>query len=129
MNHLLTPPSTRVLAWLMLGLAILFAAPVQAQDSKLKSWTTAEMLGAMRWAKAETPDRRERLDYSAAELICYRRLQKQIESGAVSRGGALLIAENVRKTGIYRRQKLTLKRADELRRGIVAGRIFESIVD
>lgn len=117
--------------WLLLPLilAVLGTAGPAAADSKLKTWMTAELLGAMRWAKAEATDRREKLDFSAAEIICYRRLRQQIDRGDISRGAAFLIAENVRKQGVYRRENLTLARAEELRRTIVVGRILEKISD
>lgn len=123
---------------IVVALSILLAvslAPWQAAakddgpDSAIKSWTTAELLGAMRWAKAEAADSKAKLDFSAAEIVCYKRLQLQIDSGSIRKSSAFLIAENVRKTGIYKREKLTLKRAEEMRRRIINGRIFEKLMD
>lgn len=130
MNHL-RHPLMRSTWFTVLALAFVFALTPssQAQDSKVKTWLTAEMLGAMRWAKAETTDRREKLDYTAAELICRKRLQQQIDRGEISKGSALVISENVRKQGVYRRQTLTLARADEIRRTIITGKVFENLKD
>jgi hypothetical protein len=123
---------------IVVALSILFVAllpPFQATakddgpDSAIKSWTTAELLGAMRWAKAEASDSKAKLDFSAAEIVCYKRLQSQIDSGSIRKSSAFLIAENVRKTGVYKREKLTLERADEMRRRIIGGRIFEKLTD
>lgn len=113
----------------LLTLAAPGAAFGKEADSRFKSWTTAEMLGAMRWAKAEATDKKEKLDFAAAELVCYKRLQKQIDSGSISKTGAFLIAETVRKKGIYKGDKLTLQRADEMRQAIIKGRIFEKLID
>lgn len=100
-----------------------------SSDSAVKSWVTAEMVGAMRWARAECGNSRERLGFLAAEKICHDRLERQIESGAITRTSALLISETTRRKGIYRRERLTLARADEIRRAIISGKIFEGLVD
>lgn len=114
----------------VLGLLVLpCGARAQNKDGKLKTWVTAELLGAMRWAKAETGDRKQKLDFSSAEIICYKRLQKQIDAGLIDKGLALIIAENVRKKGVYRGDNLTPDKAEELRKTIVAGRIFEKLSD
>jgi hypothetical protein len=115
-----------------LGLLVLLAfaaAPALAQDSRIKSWTTAELHGAMKWAKGEAKDRRERSEFGAAEIICWRRLQKQVDEGSISRASVLVISENARKRGVYRGEKLTLERAHELRRLIIGGRLLESLRD
>lgn len=98
-------------------------------DSTSKTWTTAELLGAMRWAKAASEERKDRLDFAAAELVCYKRLQKQIKNGDINKGTAFIIAERARKQGIYRGKELTLERADDLRKMIITGSIFEAVVD
>lgn len=56
----------------------------------------------MRWAKAEASERKQRLDFAAAEIICYDRMEKQVDSGAISRSSAFFIAETVRKKGVYK---------------------------
>ena len=101
----------------------------ESKDSAIKSWTTAELLGAMKWAKAATTDKKAKLDFSAAEIICYKRLQKQIEMGSISKSSALLIAETARKKGVYKRETLTLDRAEELRQRIISGRFLEKLND
>lgn len=98
-------------------------------DSTSKTWTTAELLGAMRWAKAEAEERKDRLDFAAAELVCYKRLQQQIENGDIKKGTAFLIAERARKKGIYRGKELTMERADDLRKMIITGSIFKAFTD
>ena len=118
-----------LLALCAFALAILAVPTVPAQDSKIRSWTTAELHGAMKWAKAEATERRDRTDFGAAEIICYRRLQKQVEQGSIARSAALVISENTRKRGVYRGEKLTLDRAQELRRLIIGGRFLESLKD
>lgn len=130
MNSLRTPLARLLLLLAVLSAFVAFApAADAAPDGKIKSWTTAELVGAMRWAKANATERKERLDFGAAELVCYKRLQKQIESGSISRASALIIAETVRKEGVYKGEKLTLKRADELRRRIIGGKLLESLTD
>jgi hypothetical protein len=98
-------------------------------DSKVKTWLTAELLGAMRWAKAESETTKEKLDFTAAELVCHKRLKKQIDAGKIKKGTAFIIAENVRKKGIYRDEKLTLTKAEDLRKKIVSASIFEAVAD
>jgi hypothetical protein len=105
------------------------SAHAEEKDGKLKSWTTAELVGAMRWAKSEASERKQRLDFAAAEIICYDRMKKQIESGAISRTSAFFIAETVRKKGIYKGDPLTLDRAEELRRLIIGGKFLEALSD
>lgn len=83
----------------------------------------------MRWAKSAVPERKQRLDLAAAELVCHKRLDKQVESGSITRASALVIAETVRKQGVYKDEKLTLDRAEELRRLIIGGKFLESLAD
>jgi hypothetical protein len=112
-------------------LALVFGlcfVPDARADGVIKTWTTAELVGAMRWAKKEAP-KGDRLGFGGAELIAYKRLRKQIDAGDISQTAAFLITETVRKKGVYKGEKLTLERADELRRMIVAGRIFEKLTD
>jgi hypothetical protein len=113
-------------------LTMLASHPTAAQNSgntKIGSWVTAEMLGAMRWAKSETPTRSERLEYAIAERICRERLYKQIDAGSIAKASALIITERVRKDGIYRGESLTLERSAELRRAIISGKIFADLRD
>jgi hypothetical protein len=124
-------PLARLLLVLSVFCAFVAFAPAAdaAPDGKIKSWTTAELVGAMRWAKAAATDRKERLDFGAAELVCHKRLQQQIESGSITRAAALLISETVRKEGVYKGEKLTRERAEELRRLVIGGKFLESLND
>lgn len=128
-----TIPALLRFALATLALLACIAAPdVHAKDtpdSGIKSWLTAEMLGAMRWGKAEATTSKERLEFATAERICRERLLKQIDGGSISRTSAFLIAETVRKDGKYRGEKLTRSRADEIRRSIISGKIFEGLRD
>jgi hypothetical protein len=119
----------RLLSFCVLAFLALGAVTASAQDSKIKSWTTAELHGAMKWAKERADDRRERSEFGAAEIVCYRRIPKQIDDGAISRASVLLISENTRKRGIYKGERLTMARAHELRRMIIGGRLLESLRD
>lgn len=60
------PRGLRVLVCFLLAWCLPPAANA-AEDGKLKSWTTAELVGAMPWAKAETKVRKERLEFTAAD--------------------------------------------------------------
>jgi len=122
-----------LLLYLSMVIAMSLSLPLHADsaedDSQLKSWLTAELLGAMRWAKANSETTREKLDFSAAEILCYKRVQKQIEAGIIKRGTVFLIAERVRKKGVYRGEDLDMNRAEELRKTIIAGKIFSKLSD
>jgi hypothetical protein len=116
---------------LLLALCVtgfLLSPPEARADGVIKTWTTAEMVGAMRWAKKHAP-KDDRGSFGIAELIAYRRLKKQIDDGAISKTTAFLITETSRKKGVYKGEKLTLERAEDIRKLIVAGKIFETLTD
>lgn len=130
----MTSPAAR-LSHLLAAIAFLACflnAPAEAKeqrDSGVKSWITAELYGAMQWGRDKSNSTRDRLEFATAARICRDRLDKQIDDGSISRASVLLIAGTVRREGKYRGERLTLARADEIRRSIINGRIFQDLVD
>jgi hypothetical protein len=123
------PVTTLLLLLLGVFCSAHFASAQTDGDSKLKSWMSAELLGVMRWGKDHAEDKKSRLDFASAELVCFKRTRKQIEEGLVSRTLVAMIAEKVRKSGQFRGHPLTMTEAELWREKIMKLRFLDSLKD